>query len=130
MRNYNSNFDRDFNWYLSVRRNFNFDGSENYFNKKGIEIVQYDKNGVNGKEAFFQWDSNGKIIPTKHPNILFTVLKTKGSVNLHIKMYAEDRARGYLPKIEFDKICQEFNAPEWFREAVENQKGKYYELLK
>lgn len=54
------------------------------------------------------------------------LLKTKGSVNLHIKMYAEDRAKGYLPKVEFDKICSEYDLPSWFIGAVERQKFKYY----
>ena len=69
------------------------------------------------------------IKPTYEPNKLKTLLKTKGSVNLHIKMYAEDRAKGYLPKIEFDKICTEYDLPSWFIDAVENQKKKYFLAL-
>lgn len=178
--NYSYSFDRDFNWYLSMRKKFDFDGSSEYFKKtvqifrrrletieyeilneisfasfkeqfpnmagdNSIEqysngmfyeysfvpivhpIIIYNKEGVNGKEAFYQWDSNGKIVPTKHPNILFTLLKTKGSVNLHIKMYAEDRARGLFPYIEFRAFCIKYKCPSWFREAVENQKCKYYD---
>ena len=124
---YNDNFNRDFNWYLSVRHRLNFDGCNHYFNKKGIDIIQHDKNGVSGKESFYQYDSNGVIKPTKHPNILHTLLKVKGSVNLHIKMYAEDRVKGYLPKIDFEEITKELKAPSWFVEAVENQKKKYYD---
>lgn len=56
---------------------------------------------MSGKEAFYKWDSNGKILPTKHPNQLHALLKTKGSVNLHIKMFAEDRAKGLFPLNEF-----------------------------
>lgn len=123
---YNLNFDRDFNWYLSMRNIFNFDGSDGYWNKLGVSIVQYDKNGVDGKQAFYNWDSNGVIKPTKHPNILNTLLKVKGSVNLHIKMYAEDRAACNMNKIEFRALCIHFKAPLWFREAVEKQKVKYY----
>ena len=100
---YNLNFDRDFNWYLSMRNIFNFDGSDGYWNKLGVSIVQYDKNGVDGKQAFYNWDSNGVIKPTKHPNILNTLLKVKGGVNLHIKMYAEDRAACNMNKIEPSK---------------------------
>lgn len=122
---YNDNFKRDVEWYLSQRHLFNFDGCHSYFNKKGEEIIQPDKKGVDGIEAYFHWDSNGKIKPTRHPNILHALLKTKGSVNLHIKMYAEDRASGVLPGIEFENICSEFSAPDWFVSAVENQKWKY-----
>jgi hypothetical protein len=125
---YSENYERDFNWYLKVRHLFNFDGNKEYFNKKGEDIIVADKNGVDGKEAFYKWDSNGKILPTKHPNILHTLLKTKGSVNLHIKMYAEDRAKGLFPFIEFRAFCIKYKCPSWFRDAVENQKIKYYNL--
>lgn len=94
--------------------------------KKGNEIIQYDKNGVDGVEAFYQFDSRGRIIPTKHPNILLTLLKSKGSCNLHIKMYAEDRASCNMSLIEFRALCIYFKAPKWFREAVETQKMKYW----
>lgn len=122
---YSANFERDFKWFLSMRHTYTFDGSLEYYNKKGEKIIQYSKNGVSGKRAFFAWDSQGKILPTKHPLLLFTLLKVKGSVNLHIKMYAEDRAKGYLPGAEFEQICFEQSVPEWFYEAVENQKSKY-----
>jgi len=91
-------------------------------------IILFDKNGVSGKEAFFQWDSNGKILPTKHPNLLHKLLKTKGSVNLHIKMYSEDRAKGLFTLIEFRAFCIKYSCPAWFKEAVECQKFKYYEV--
>lgn len=123
---YSPEFERDFKWYLSMRSKFSFDGAFDYTNKKGQPIVVNDKNGVSGKEAFYKWDSNGKILPTKHPNLLQTLLKTKGSVNLHIKMYAEDRAKGLLPLIEFRVFCIKYRCPAWFKEAVERQKVKYY----
>lgn len=124
MAKYKPHFNRDFSWYLSMRNVFNFDGETHYINKNGEEIVQFDSNGVDGKKAFFEWDSKGKIKPTKHPNILKTILKAKGSVNLHIKMYAEDRAKGIFPYIEFRALCIQLKAPYWFREAVEQQKRK------
>lgn len=116
---YSQNFERDVKWYLSMRHKFNFSGSD--------EVVIYDKNGVDGVRAFFVWDSTGKVLPTRHPNILKTLLKTKGSVNLHIKMYAQDRAAGLFPKIEFRAFCIKYKCPPWLKEAVENQKFKYYE---
>lgn len=94
---------------------------------KSEPIIISDKKGVSGKEAFFQFDSNGVIVPTKHPNLLQTLLKTKGSVNLHIKMYAEDRASGLFPGYEFRAFCIKYRCPPWFKEAVERQKFKYYE---
>jgi hypothetical protein len=123
---YSTKFERDYNWYLSVSDIFSFDGTKDYYNKKGIELIQFDTNGKSAKECFYLYDSNGIISKTNQPDELRSLLKTKGSVNLHIKMYSEDRARGYLPKIEFNKICEELNLPDWFVDAVENQKYKYY----
>lgn len=122
---YSDRFNKDFYWYLSVRHIFNFDGQHTYINKKGQSLITFDSNGVSGKEAFYLYDSQGVIKPTKHPNLLFTLLKTKGSVNLHIKMYAEDLAKSYLSKLEFREYCEEFKAPVWFREAVEKQRWNY-----
>jgi hypothetical protein len=118
-KKYSKGFERDFNWYLFMRHRFNFDGHLDRY-------IVYDPNGVDGKKAFHKFDSSGRLVPTKHPNILKTLLKTKGSTNLHIKMYAEDRAKGRLPLLEFRGICIEFRAPYWFREAVEQQKSKFY----
>jgi hypothetical protein len=102
-----------------MRHKFNFDGRLD-------RDIEYDPNGVDGKRAFHKFDSSGRLVPTKHPNLLRSLLKTKGSVNLFIKMYAEDRAKGRLPFIEFRGMCIEFKSPPWFREAVEHQKSKFY----
>ena len=126
MRRYNPSFERDFAWYLSMRHTLNFDGANSYLSKRGEAIIRPDKKGVDGKRAFFEWDSNGKILPTRHPNLLHTLLKVKGSVNLHIKLYAEDRASGLLPLADLEGICREFKAPEWFFEAVQAQRVKYW----
>lgn len=126
---YSKNFERDYKWYLSVANVFSFDGTKDYYNKKGIELIQFDNNGKTAKECFYLYDSSGIIKPTCEPKELKILLKTKGSVNLHIKMYAEDRAKGYLPKIEFYKIIKELDLPSWFVKAVEKQKYKYYEAV-
>jgi hypothetical protein len=126
MKKYNENFERDVKWYLSVRHIFNFDGVAEYRSRKGDLLINYNSEGVDGVQAFFLWDSNGIIAPTKHPNLLKTLLKVKGSVNLHIKMYAEDRAGGILTEGCLKDICEETSAPEWFKVAIENQKLKFY----
>ena len=120
MKRYSQAFERDFKWYLAIRHDFSFDG------RLPIKIV-YDKNGISGKEAFFLYDSQGKLCPTRHPLLLASLIRTKGSVNLHIKMYAEDRANGCLPSILFKELCTAYNVPEWFIMAVEQQKIKYYD---
>lgn len=123
---FSENFERDYKWYLEVSKIFNFDGKVSYYNKKGDNLIIPSNSGLKAKECFYLYDTRGIIKPTREPEKLKTLLKTKGSVNLHIKMYAEDRAKGILPKILFNEMCEEFNAPDWFKEAVEKQKSKYY----
>lgn len=124
MIKYTQNFERDFNWYLKMRHIFNFDGASKYIDKKGQEIVLYDKTGISGKEAFYHYDSSGKIVPTKHPLMLYSLLKTKGSTNLHVKMFAYDRAEGMFPLHELKEFCDSYKSPDWFIKAVELQKIK------
>ncbi|WP_299535598.1 hypothetical protein [Ulvibacterium sp.] len=124
---FSKKYERDYHWYLSVIDVFSFDGTEEYHNNQGVDLIQFDRRGRTAKECFYLYDSNGIIKPTCEPEKLKALYKTKGSVNLHIKMFAKDRAKGYLPRIEFEKMCKEFNVPDWFVVAVENQKEKYYE---
>ena len=128
MKKYSQRFERDFKWLLKMRHIFHFDGASDY-TKNGLPVVVPDINGVSGKEAFYYWDTNGVAVPTRHPNVFYALLKTKGSINLHIKMYAEDRASGCLPLIEFRAMCMKWKAPDWFYFAVENQKHKHYEKM-
>ena len=123
---FSKKFESDYNWYLSVAHIFNFDGCDNYYNKKGVRLIQYSEEGLTAKECFYLYDSQGVIKQTREAGLLEIILKTKGSVNLHIKMYAEDRAKGYLPKIEFEDMVKELDPPDWFIDAVESQKKKYY----
>jgi hypothetical protein len=118
---YSTNFIRDIKWYLKVRHDFNFDG-------KLERDIEYSNTGIDGIKAFFVIDSQGKYLPTKHPNIVKSLLKTKGSVNLHIKMYAEDRVSGLFPKFELIEFLNSIDSPEWVFEAIENQKEKLIKL--
>lgn len=118
MEKYSKNFERDFNWYLSIRHKFNFCGKD--------YDISFDSKGISGKLAFHLFDSQGIIKPTKHPRLLKTLLVSKGSVNLFAKMYAEDRASGILPKKELEQMCKEWEAPEWYMKAIEYQKARYY----
>jgi hypothetical protein len=124
---FSKKFESDYNWFISICHLFDTDGTPygGHINKKGKYIVQYDKDGLTAKESFYLYDSQGIIKPTFEVVKLETLLRTKGSINLHIKMYAEDRAKMYLPYYEFNLILEEINAPDWFRDAVENQKKKY-----
>ena len=123
----------DFGWYIKMRHVFNFDGKDEYYVKnKGNPIVAfvYDKNGIDGLQSFNQIDTFGKQVKTKHPNIVKTALKTKGSINLHIKMYAEDLTKGLLFLHEIDEWVKDWNAPSWFKEAIIKQSKKVYKTVR
>lgn len=116
---YSENFNRDFKWFIRMRNTFDFGG-------KIPEKIAFDINGIDFKKAFHIYDSTGVLKPTKHPIALSKLLLVKGGVNLHAKMYAEDRATGLLGKLEFRAMCIfKFKSPDWFRKAVEQQKFKY-----
>ncbi len=127
---YSKTFERDYSWFLSVMDFFGFDGRSDYINKHGKEIVVSDTNGVSAKEAFYLFDSQGIIKPTKEPNELRWLLKVKGSINLHIEMYANDLDRGYLLMEDFKSIAAEIKAPQWFLDAVFNQMKRNNEKRK
>lgn len=84
---YSKSFNRDFSFYLSVRYKFNFAGV------KDIEVSR-DSKAISGKQAFHIFDSQGKLVPTKHPHLLKTLVRAKKSIDLHIEMYAEDLNSG------------------------------------
>lgn len=115
---YSENFNRDISWYLKMRHTFNFAG-------KIPEKIIYDKNGIDFKKAFHIYDSTGVLKSTKHPLSLALLILVKSGVNLHIKMYAEDRGACLMGSIEFRALCIKFKSPFWFRKAVEKQKFKY-----
>ena len=125
---YSNGFERDFKFFMRMRRDFTFSGD--YLRLKSGEVIQitHDINGADGKRAFHIYDSTGKIVPTRHPRLFYTLLKTKASTNFHIKMYAETRATGELGMIEFRGMCIKWKAPFWFRDAVEKQKVNYYKI--
>lgn len=123
---YSDKFERDYHWYLSVSHIFNFDGVNEYLSKRGEPMIQPQESGYGAKRCFYIYDSRGKIMPCRQPEKLRRLFRTKGSVNLHIKMYAEDRARGILTRPEIESFSTELQAPPWFLEAIEKQKWKYY----
>lgn len=118
---FSKNFERDYSWYLKYKDTFIFSGSP----PKKIETG----NKYSAKEAFYLYDSQGKLVPTSEPELLQQIFKCKESINFQIKEWTQDRAKGYLPKIEFQKIIKEFELLPWMVEAVENQKYKYYEYI-
>lgn len=118
---YSVNFNRDYEYYLKYKDVFNFDGSLGTEDK-----VIYSAEGSTAKECFWKFDSTGKIIPTKEPDLLYQIFKCKGSINFNIKMWAEARGKGELGRLEFQGIIKEYELMPWMIQAVEKQKFEYY----
>lgn len=148
---YSQNFDRDYNFYQNNINIFNFCGT---LNPKHEAI--YSENGYSAKECFYKIESEGINKGCYEPELLNSLLLTKASVNFQIKEWAQGRADGTLPLVEFSKrelslmrdipvnedctvlewingepvyhrdIETQYSLPEWVITAVENQKYKYY----
>jgi hypothetical protein len=125
---YSEKFERDWNWYNKYKDVFNFDGVQHYYNKKGDSIIINKEDGFTAKECFYKYDSEGKILPCKEPNLLYQVLKCKGSINLHIKMWSEDRANLLLFKCDLDELSEQYELLDWQLLAIENQTNRILKL--
>lgn len=116
---------QEYIWMISVRHHFTFTGGKLRFKEKS-DSISYEVNGLDGFSAYHRNESEGIILSTKHPNILMTLFTVKASLNFQIKEWAQDRANGLLPKIEFLKIVGELRLPDWVVLSVENQKKNHY----
>lgn len=119
MTKYSKNFERDWEWYYNNRSNFTFSGSLPKTINLGFKY--------SAKEAFYLYDSQGKLVDTLEPKLLQEIFLCKEAINFQIKQWSEDRAKGYLPRIEFEKIIKEYSLLDWMVKAVERQKFKHYE---
>lgn len=79
--------------------------------------------GVSAMECWFAKDAHGKTLPCREPELLDKVLRGKASVNLQVKLWAEDVANGkLLPQAELVEYVHGW--PEWVLRAVMAQAGK------
>jgi hypothetical protein len=81
------------------------------------EIPKYDPNGEDGKYSFLCLE-NGYFIPTRELDLVRRVQEGKMSVNLQIKMWAEDLGNLLMPK-ELYSYCK--NYPSWVYKATMEQ---------
>jgi hypothetical protein len=119
---FSENFERDYKFYYNNIHNFTFSGSE-YSN------MISDKKGRTAKECFHLLDSRGKKLPCQEIILLRMLLNCKASVNLNIKMWAQGRAEYTLSLEELKEMLNDYCAPSWVLEAVENQKFKISKQL-
>lgn len=116
MKKYSKNFERDYDWYMKYKHVFLFDGSHDRLLHVDLE------NGYNAKHCFYTLDSTGKLLPTSEPRLLSELLKCKGSINLHIKMWVEGIHEGTFT---IDEFTEEFELLPWMIKAIENQLKKH-----
>lgn len=95
---YSKRFDETYAFYLKNVAVFNFCGTLN----PKFEAIKSD-NGKSAKECFFFIESEGKNKPCCEPELLNQLLLTKASVNFQIKEWAQGRADGTLPLLDFSK---------------------------
>lgn len=134
---YSKNFERDYNWYLKYKSIFIFSGSP----PKKIEIgYKY-----TAKEAFYLYDSQGKLVSTYEPELLQQIFKCKESVNFQIKQWVEGLSDYSFPSIDVDRflkskdlvwkddgtfseqsIIEQYELLPWMIDAIQKQTHKYY----
>lgn len=120
---YSTSFERDYNWYLKYKDIFIFSGNNKH---ETVVLAGNSELDKSAKECFYSYDCSGKMFTTYEPELLKSLLLCKGSINFNIKMWTEDRVKGYLPYSEFENIIKEYELLPWMIEAVENQRVKYY----
>jgi hypothetical protein len=118
MPKYKTNFERDWAFYVDNSSVFTFSG-------KPLITHPFKATGVSAKEAFYIKDSTGKVIATKELTLLQKVFNVKASINLQIKMWAEDLAMGILHIQDLWYIKKEYNPPDWVFDAIVQQSKKY-----
>jgi len=106
---YSKAFDRDFAFYMAHRQKFCFAGVEPPF-------VACAPAGMNAKECFFRWDSQGRLNPSSQPELVTALILCKKSINWHIKQWVE----GFDDMLEpLSTYIAEFNnPPDWVIRAL------------
>lgn len=85
------------------------------------ELPPFDINGECGKYSFLCLE-NGIFVPTKELELVRKVLEGKMSVNLQIKLWAEDVGILLMP-VELKSYCVDM--PEWvFKATIEQAKSR------
>lgn len=107
-------FLKDVRFYLKNRHRFIFTGSP---------YVEFpvDVNGIDELTAFKMMDSNGKLIPTRHPNLATTLLRVKASVNFQIKEWKLGIRDGLFGKWESKVYLSSIDAPDWVWKALNSK---------
>lgn len=113
MTKYKPRFEKDFLFYYNNRHHFTFAGSL-------VPEPIFAEDGVDAKQAFWIFDSRGKISPCREPELLQELLICKKAINLQINMWAEGQEDCWIPISELLEVFIG-SVPEWVELAIRNQ---------
>jgi hypothetical protein len=82
--------------------------------------------GYSAFECLYAYETYGKKEPCREINLLETFLQAKGTLDFQIKLWAEDRAKGWLSRIELMEIIEELKYEQWVFTATENLTRKLH----
>ena len=119
---YSKGFERDFKFYQHNMDRLTFSGQYK-------PVASYAENGPDAKRAFFIYDSQGVLKPTKEPELLSKLISCKKSVNFHIKQWAAGYSEGTLLLLDLCDIQRDFKAPQWVIKAIKHQGKRTPETL-
>jgi RNAse (barnase) inhibitor barstar len=132
MIKFSEQFNRDYELYSRLKNIFTFSGVDV---RKKYHRFEYSDLGVTAKEAFYFLDTNGRYSKCNNLDELYEVLTCKISINLHIKMWAEEYLeyrKSNLPEeiaysnLFLDDIMTEFQFPVWVEHAIVKQAEKLF----
>lgn len=116
MTRYNTNFERDYQFYLRHLEKFNFCGEK-------LPDWPYDINGKLAKECFYIFDSRGVKLASSEPILVNKLIATKKAINMQIKEWASG-AYDMGEAVEY--YLSEFNnPPAWIAKSFREQKIKW-----
>jgi len=81
-----------------------------------------DPRGKSALECWVFYDTHGKTMPCAEPEVLDKVRRSKASINLMVKLWAEDLAGALLSRAEVQRYTEGW--PTWVARAVEEQAAK------
>ncbi len=111
-KKYKSAFEKDWNFYLKNKDKFNFSAGR-------IPKVIPSLDGNDAKRVFHRYDSKGKMLSCKEPELLREIFTCKVAVNLHLKMWADGQLDSMIP---IEELMAEFiEPPSWVEESLRNQ---------
>jgi hypothetical protein len=124
---FSKNFERDYKLYSANRFNFSACDIKEKYNK-----FKYSENGKTAKECFYILDSTGKYEECSELDMLYNLLNCKASLNLQIKLWAEEIEELLISKEQIKEntalaigilleIQKEYQLPEWVIKAITKQ---------